>query len=100
MQAALTSSDGLSAPEAEREKGAVTAATHDRDLECPFFSTGPALPGAPASGPIGGSPASKECARGVVAEDGELSTAKPWLSSASLAAVAPFRLSSAQHNCL
>ncbi len=69
VRAVLTSSAGFMAPEAEREKGAVTAATQDRDLECPFFSGGPALAPAPASRAGGPSPTSRECAREVAAEE-------------------------------
>lgn len=108
MGAALTSSVGFIAPEAEREKGAVTAATQDRDLECPFFSGGPALPVAPAASSAGASPTSRECAREVAAEERELSTVKLWLAAGSsslacsacagLPALAPLRRSSIQHS--
>ena len=107
MRAALTSSAGFIAPEAEREKGAVTAATQDLDLECPFFSGAPALPVAPTASSTGASPTSRECAREVPAEDRELSTVKLWPAAGSssficsagacLPALAPFRPSSVQH---
>ena len=106
MGAAFTSSAGFITPEAEREKGAMAAATQDLDLECPFFSGGPALPAAPASA-AGASPTSRECVRDVAAEEWELSTVKLRLvaESSSLAcsacaclpALTPFRFSSAWH---
>ena len=114
LTAALASSAGFIAPETERENGAVTAATQDRDRECPFFSGGPALPAAAASrggallatpaSRAGASPASRECAREVAAEDSELSMVKLRLvaesssracsAGACLAGLAAFRLSS------
>ena len=85
----LTSSEGFSTPEADLEKGAIAAATQERDRECPFLSAGgPLAPGCPSGAPSLGSPASKDCAREVVTEEREPSAVKLWwplMASSSLA---------------